>query len=658
MRGPGLCPPQPHRNREPTTDFFDHQDHARKQTSRLVFLFALAVLGIMGLLYALAVLVVGFEGQDPQTGAIRLSTDWLDPELMFQVGVATLILVGGASLLRISQLRGGGHVIAESMGGRLLHANSRVPLERKVLNIVEEMSIASGTPTPPVYWMDDEAGINAFAAGYTPSDAVIGITRGCAERLSRDELQGVVAHEFSHILNGDMRLNIRLMGVLYGILVIGFIGYMLLRSSFWAGAMRRRDSKDNSAMAMLAIGVALMAIGFVGTFFGNLIKASVSRQREFLADASAVQFTRNPAGIAGALKKIGGLDVGATIENPNAAEASHMFFGRAISSGLNSLFSTHPPLEERIERLDPSWTPPSDGVRRAAPAVGGGGPAVGVMGLSSEPAAHAMEQIGQVTTAHLDYAEKMIASLPAEVVEAAREPYGARAVIYALLIDEDPQARSRQLEALPGIAEEDVWQLALGLHPKLSRLDPKVRLPLVDLTLPALRELSASQFERFGRAVNMLVEADQQIELFEWTLQRILLMHLEPNFKRVHPPRVRYKKMARVAAPCAVVISTLARASAHAPGVAERAIQKAGKTLGLGELQLLPPEQAGLVQLDSALSLLAELTPQLKRRLLTACAEYISADHEISIAEAELFRAIADTLGCPVPPLLPGQPLA
>jgi len=601
--------------------------------------------------------VLGFQGQDPRTGEILWSIDWLDPALMLQVALATSILVGGASLLRVAQLRGGGHVVAESMGGRLLHGNSRDPLERKVLNVVEEMSIASGIPTPPVYLMDQEAGINAFAAGYSTSDAVMGITRGCAERLSRDELQGVVAHEFSHILNGDMRLNIRLMGVLYGILVIGILGHILLRSSLWSSAMGRRNSKDNSAMAMLAIGVALMAIGFIGTFFGNLIKASVSRQREFLADASAVQFTRNPSGIAGALKKIGGLEIGATVENPNAAEASHMFFGRVIGSGFSALFSTHPPLEERIARLDPAWSPPA---ARGEPAAVGPAAAAasGAMGFASEPAARGLDQIGQVTPAHLEYAAKLLAGLPDEVVQLAHEPYGARAVIYALLIDDDEGARNAQLEALPKIAEADVWQLALSLRPAIAQLDAGARLPLIDLALPALCELSASQFERFERAVVELVEADQQIDLFEWTLQRILLRHLEPHFRRARPPRVRHKRIARVADDCSTVVSILARASAHDPEVAERALQQARQTLGLADLRLLAPEQAGLAELDRALPRLGELTPQLKRQVMTACADFISADHEISVEEAELFRAIADTLDCPVPPLLPGQPLS
>jgi Zn-dependent protease with chaperone function len=637
------------------TDFFENQDHARTQTSRLVFLFGLAVLGIMALLYVLAAVVVGFDGQDPRSGVIEWSIVWLDPELMLMVGLVTLVFVGGASLYRIAQLRGGGQVVAETMGGRLLHANSTDSLERVVLNVVEEMSIASGIGTPPVYLMDHEVSINAFAAGYTANDAVIGISRGCAERLSRDELQGVIAHEFSHILNGDMRLNIRLMGVLYGILVIGTLGYLLLRSSFWAGRGSRRNGKDNSAMVMLGVGLALMAIGFIGTFVGNLIKASVSRQREFLADASAVQFTRNPSGIAGALKKIAGLDVGALIENPNAAEASHMFFGRAISSGLNSLFSTHPPLEERIARLDPNWAP-AEGVELVdSNSLSGGAAASGVAGFAGESRAAGMDQIGTVTTAHLGYAQALIASLPPELIQAVHEPYGARAVVYALLISSDPTTRTRQLEALPKIAESDVWRLALSLESQIARLDAKIRLPLIDLALPALRELSAAQFERFESAITALAEADQVIDLFEWTLQSILLKHLKPHFDHVQSPRVHYTKLSQVADACSVVIAILSHVGGHSRQAAERAFQQAMETLGLAEVEV--QDGVGLTELAGALAKLAEVTPALKRQILTACAEVINADQEILVSEAELFRAIADTLDCPVPPLLPGQPL-
>ena len=335
------------------TDFFQQQDAARRGTTRLVVLFSLAVLAIVVSVELLLAATMGFLGRDPETNEI----DWTtvaDPRLLLLAVGGTLLVVGGGSLYKIAQLRGGGRVIAEELGGRLVDGSTSDPVERRLLNVVEEMAIASGTSTPPVYIMDGETGINAFAAGFAPQDAVIGVTRGAATTLDRDELQGVIAHEFSHILNGDMRLNIRLMGLLHGIFLIGMIGYFILRMSFYSGAGGGRSRDSKGALPILALGAGLAIVGFAGTFFGNLIKAAVSRQREFLADSSAVQFTRHPGGIAGALKKIGGFVTGSKVENPNAPQASHMFFGRA-TSGFSAMFSTHPPLGERIRRIDPSW---------------------------------------------------------------------------------------------------------------------------------------------------------------------------------------------------------------------------------------------------------------------------------------------------------------
>ena len=388
------------------SDFFELQDDARRNTKRLVVLFVVAVIGMTATFYVAAAILLGY-GKDPSTGVTVFNVRWVDPLLMLQIAGATALVVGGASLYRISSLAGGGRVVAESLGGTLIHANSTDRLERRILNVVEEMAIASGNPTPPVYMLQDEPGINAFAAGFTPSDAVIGVTRGCVEQLSRDELQGVIGHEFSHILNGDMRLNIRLMGVLFGILVVGLIGNILLRSSIYGSVFQSRSNRDNSTQVLLVIGGVMMLVGFIGTLVGNLIKASVSRQREFLADASAVQFTRNPSGIADALKKIGGFEAGSKMMNPRAPESSHMFFGRAVSSGLNSLFATHPPLEERIARLDSSWQ--ADGQAQRATPVSASAPATGLaMGFSPEPADHAVAQIGSVTQDHLQHANEPV----------------------------------------------------------------------------------------------------------------------------------------------------------------------------------------------------------------------------------------------------------
>ena len=648
-------------------DFFESQDTARRNTSRLVVLFGLAIVAITAAIYALAVYVsaylnAGMESSNRSGAMAPIALQWWDSELMVGVAIGVLIVVAGGSLYKISQLRSGGKAVAEQLGGRLLHADATDRHERVLLNIVEEMAIASGTPTPPVYLLPDEGGINAFAAGFSPNDAVIGVTRGAITQLDRDELQGVIAHEFSHILNGDMRLNIRLMGVLHGILIIGIIGYFMMRSAAFS-SVRRRSNRDNSGMLFLGIGFGLVAIGSLGTFFGNWIKASVSRQREFLADASAVQFTRNPMGIAGALKQIGGFERGSKIANPNAPEASHLFFGQALRGGFQSIFATHPPLSERIRRLDPSFQDEFPSVSSDAHA-GGAAPSAASelsMGIAggedrSVSVENAIRDIGRPTPEHLAYAKALIGSLPETITQAAHESYGARALIYALLLDRDPNPRATQLERLAQFGEPGIDALTQSLFPLAANIEPRARLPLIDMALPALRDLSVAQYEAFRDNVEILVRADDQIDLFEWTLQRILLAHLRPHFERVRPPSIKYSAMDRLSMPCSLLFSALAHS--WVKGDHQDAFQRAAITLGLPGLRVLPPERCGLQSLDQALSQLAQATPTLKRRILQACVEYIAADGYVTLDEAELLRATADTLDCPMPPLLPGQPVA
>ena len=641
-------------------DFFERQDAARQKTGVLVFLFVLATLSIIASVYVVV------------TGAIisqKKQFGFWHPELLLAVVGVTVAVIGLGTLYKIVQLRGGGSVVAESLGGKLIPQDSTDPIDRKVLNVVEEMAIASGTPVPLVYMMRDEKSINAFAAGYTVNDAVIGVTRGCVEHLSRSELQGVLAHEFSHILNGDMRLNIRLIGILNGILIIGMIGYYVMRTMFYTGGGRSRRGKDGgSGMPILAIGLGLMAVGFLGTMFGNMIKAAVSRQREFLADASAVQFTRDPDAVAGALKKIGA--IGANVRNPAAVEVSHMFFARAITSGLNSVFATHPPLKERIRRIDPSWDGTYPKIEAPAkprpqkPATKRGidvgelitGTAIlAGAGHSTRPAADPVAQIGQPTPDHVAYAARLIQAVPGPIAEAVREPYGARAVIYALLINREEEARRKQLERVRVHADEGVRELTRKMLDSIEQLDERARLPLVDLATPALRELSPSQYRTFRGNVNALVEADDRLDLFEWVLQRMILHHLEPQFADVEPSRVKYYALNRLEGPVAMLLSALSHAGQDDPAAASVAFEQAKARVRLPGLRLLERQKCGLRDLDAALDVLDTVSFKQKRKLLEAGAAAILADRQVTVHEAELLRGVADSLGCPMPPLLSDQ---
>lgn len=643
-------------------DYFHNQDVARRRTGLLVFLFITAVILIILSVYFAIGLVLAIAGPEAPGETLHQPVRLWNPELFGMVALGTSGLIAGGSLFKTAALSGGGHTVAELLGGRLLHPDKATPDERRLLNIVEEMAIASGLPVPPVYLLENESGINAFAAGHTTGDAVVAVTSGTLQRLTRDELQGVIAHEFSHILNGDMRLNIRLMGVLFGILVIGLTGWIIFRSSMGGGYVRVgvRDDDRKGFNPLPLIGLALYVIGYVGVFFGNLIKAAVSRQREFLADASAVQFTRNPDGIAGALKKIGALAEGSHVMDSHAEEASHLFFGEAVS-GLNELFgllSTHPPLVERIRRIDPSFTGDFSQVRldridepaaarsRLNPAHRGG-----VMGLT---AAAAVSRVGTIDQAHIDYASDLKDSLPASLARAVRDPLGAQATVFALLLDPGESVRASQLAWLDAYALPVAVRETRKLMADARLVAPQARLPLVEMAAPTLCQLTPAQFHDFIRCVESLVQADNRLTLFEYALQRLLIRHVVTHFVGAQPPAVKYATIPPLAAPAATVLSALAHAGEQNPEGAARAFAAGVQALGWPgvRIDLTPPDSVGITEVDAALEVLARAIPRLKKQIALACAATICVDGTVTIDEGELLRAVCDCLGCPMPPFI------
>jgi Zn-dependent protease with chaperone function/uncharacterized tellurite resistance protein B-like protein len=634
------------------TDFFERQSAARRSTKWLVVTFTLSVVALVGAVTAI-------------TGAIVVANSETDPAQLYGIPLAaggvTLAIVLLGSLYKVAALNGGGTTVAESVGGKRIHTNTNDPVEKRVLNVVEEMAIASGVPVPPVYLLDKEQGINAFAAGYSPSDAVVTVTRGTAEQLTREQLQGVVAHEFSHILHGDMRLNIRLIGVLHGILLLGLIGRILFRIAAQSG--RGRSSKNNPAPYLFLVGLALVILGFLGTVLGGIIKASISRQREYLADASAVQFTRNPLGIAGALKRIGAAIFGSKVKHPNAAEVSHMYFSQGVWEGLTGLTATHPPLRKRIEALDPEWDgtfPPLPETPSAFIEIAGAAGLVGDSFRSKtvpvDVVEHADEQVGRPTELHRSYAEELVSRLPREVVAAVHEPYGARAVVFALLLDDDPAVRLVQMASLRRLMPPDVVKVTEQLLPAVDGSDLRARLPLVDMALPALRSMTTAQYQQFTRAFQEMVAADHRLSLFEWTLHRVLLRHLRPQYETAKPVRVAYYSLARLSGPCSVLLSAMAYTGNLARDE-PAALAAAAKHLPKTRIEFLPRDQCGLQQLDAALTELARVSPKLRRQLVEACAKAVCADDKVKIREAELLRGICDMLDCPMSPLLAGQPV-
>ncbi len=669
-------------------DFFERQEQAHRHTKLLILYFVLAVASLIAAVYFVSVLIfTGVSLHDPRyyvSGEPPPLSLW-HPKLLLAVAAGTLAVLGIGSGFKTIELSQGGSAVATMLGGRLIPGTATDPNERKLLNVVEEMAIAAGIPVPQVYLMDKENGINAFAAGHSTSDAVISVTRGAIKLLTRDELQGVIGHEFSHILNGDMRLNVRLMGLIFGIVCLAVIGRILLQT-------RSSDSKDKNPLPIL--GLALLLFGWLGAWFGRLIQASVSRQREFLADASSVQFTRNPAGLSGALQKIGRYSFGSHIDSPQAEQASHMFFGNGVSEPFFGLMATHPPIADRIKAIDPAWdgkfpalakdqletveraaisqlghesaTPPLLDVLAGIPAITGQptppplpirwgeGRGEGFVVPQHSVAA----RVGSPTTAHLRYAEQLRNAIPDRLRAAARDSLGASTLIYSLLLSDAEPVRRKQLNELAAATSPAVAQEALRLWPQVAPVANHAKLPLVDLALPAMRNLSPAQYQQFSRAIQQLIASDNQIDLFEYVLQKIVLRHLDPHFNGARKPIIQYYALKALAPDCSILLSVLARLADDDPKKIEAAFQQGAQPLSYAaqaEITLLPPDQSDLSRVDAALNRLALAAPQIKKNVINACAQTVAADGLILETEAELLRAIADTLDCPLPPFIPVQ---
>jgi Zn-dependent protease with chaperone function len=644
------------------TGFFEHQDRARRNTRWLLVLMALGVVGMGAALFA--VLSLGEPLILAQQNRIAGRPLHFDGLLLVGCVAGTALIVALASGVRLAQLRGGGRQVAEMLGGRLVSGAPRDALERRLLNVVEEMAIASGVPVPEVFVLDGEAGINALAAGLGFEDAAIAVTRGCLETLSRDELQGVIAHEFSHVLNGDMRLNMQLMGVVFGIVCIGLLGRILMRSMEAKGRSNR-----NSAAGIAAAGLCVYLIGLVGELCGKLIKAAVSRQREFLADASAVQFTRNPAGIAGALKKIGGYASGSRVATARAEEASHFFFGEIHRSLVGaSPFATHPSLALRIRRLDPSFDGTFAPVRSAGSAPGSEavaglaelGEAVGFAGRRDAPAGAVRprsrpgaewvrEQVGTTSAQALADSRALLDGLPDELVQAAQSPFAASAAVYALLLSSESGVQAMQRERLDALAGRALRDEALRLLPALRALPARSRLPLAELCAPALRQLSQTQRQAFTRSIDALIEADRELSTFEYVLAQSLRRRLDAERPRERAV-VRRARLPALQVQAQLLLSLLAHAGAHEPGAAERAfaagatrlLQRQGLRLSFGAA----PRLEGL---GRALGELAGLVPEDAALLVEACAHTVLEDRRVDDDEVSLLRVICEALGCPLP---------
>jgi len=639
-------------------DFFSRQAAARSQTRWLVIGFIVALLAVALALdlvlftflassraHAVDIDPLGFAAQNP--GAAIFST-------LLVMGV-----LGLASLYKSVELRGGGGVVARSLGGVLVDPDTRDIKRKRLLNVVSEMAIASGVPMPEVYVLEQEAAINAFAAGHTPANAAVTVTQGALDRLNRDQLQGVIGHEFSHILNGDMRLNVQLMGWVFGLFVVGLIGRLIFNFS-------PRDRRNNNN-AIVVLGLAVMVLGYVGMFFGRLLQAAVSRQRERLADASGVQFTRNPQGLKEALVKIAAVPEGSALATPQAEQAAHMFF----AAGLSRAFATHPPLLERIRELDPQfdegeiarvaaqmeaqsamtsdvgdgaqvtgaagapWGAAFPGVPTAVGAAAAPGPVAALAGVSALTGSMAAHQAQQAVP---------------ESVREFQSPGRAQAFVVALLLSKEPPARQRQFALLEQKLSAGNFAFVQQIAPTVDSIDPMQRLPALQQVFPALRRVPVSQRKALAALAAELIYADARIDAFEFSLAKLLESLLRDELDARVPHGTLNLEAAEQE--IHVLFASLAQLGAQNEHDA-RIAYEAGMTV---VLPMRSPEYTPLSnwarQLSAALPRLEQLEPLAKKRLIDGLVKTITTDDVMTEAESELLRTVCALLHCPLPPLL------
>lgn len=632
-------------------DFFEREAQTRRSSRWLVVLFVLAVLAIVA---ATVVLVLVLLGQPANPRVALFSPFNLRQQAGLMAATAILVTAGMAlaSLVRSLSLRAGGGKVARELGGQLIDADTRDPQLRQLQNVVEEVALAAGVPVPEIYVLEQEEGINAFAAGNSAADAAIAVTRGTLDKLSRDELQGVIAHEFSHILNGDMRLNIKLMGLVFGILVLAIVGQRILFGAFLfgGGGGRRRD---NNAGAIMAIGVGLLAIGYIGMFFARWIKAAVARQRESLADASAVQFTRQTDGIAGALKKIAVYSDGSLLQT-HSEEVSHMLFG---DGAARNMFATHPPLMERIRAIEPGFQEQelealATKLQREAAREQ---PTTTTAQSQDRGDAAAFDadtlinRIGQVDGQTLATAAALSGSLPQPLLQAARKTDSAPYLVLLLLLDTDTDVRNRQLQLIRQHLGDRGAQRLLDLMAEHRPPDAAHRPPLLDAALPGLKRRSPKQLSDFLDLVDSLSEADNRISPFEFMLMQILRTYLRDVRQ---PPKPGNAALARCQDAAAVTLAALAHfGNADAPDAAQAAYAAGAEPLQLTATAPWPDTPDWPTQLGQALQQLDRLAAQDKRRLVHAWMTAAVQDKTVVTAELELLRAFCVAVHVPMPPL-------
>ncbi|MCP5198685.1 MAG: M48 family metallopeptidase [Gammaproteobacteria bacterium] len=640
-------------------NFYEHQDRARRRTLWLVTCFGLAIVSIIVALNAVALVAVNASARQPVT-----LQAWLAGSTWAWIAAGVVGVISAGSIYTTLRLSGGGPALADMVGARRVDPATADPGERRLQNVVEEMSIASGTPVPALYVLDDEPGINAFVAGTRPSETVMVVTRGALETFDRQELQGVVAHEYSHIFNNDMSLNLSLMGVLAGLMLMAQIGRLMLRS----GAHGR--SRNSGQFALL--GIAVLVIGYIGLFFGKLIQAAVSRQREFLADASAVQFTRDNQGIASALWKIGQAVDGSLLANRHAEDLGHFCFGTPVQAAFAGLLATHPPIAARIAAVNPGFRPLPTAPGVAMPAAGASAAdGLGTSGfaagnataaaaptwsefeagsVAAPPPAAVADSVGTLSPRQVAFGQALVEKLPVTLHERLHQREGALQVLCALLVNAAARGAHDTVYDLVQSHRADLVAGLPELVGAVRDLPPAARLPLAQLAMPSLKLLEAAERRRVVTLVKSIIVADRQFTVFEFALLCLLRDHLADAATR--KPPVRFFDFAAVDEDLRLLLSVLARHGHGDEAAAAAAYLRAWRPFGFGDGGLLAREACTMSALGRSLERLARLSPLLKKNVIQAAADCVIDDGRITVAEGELLQAIALTLDCPLPPLI------
>ncbi len=636
-------------------DFLEHQKKARGRSKALFWIFPIAVLLVaigvwLVLRWSLWLLLPGIARVSENPAAWESTVEsgqlWLgSAQFAFWTIGIVMVVIFVASLWKMLSLRGGGMTVALLMKGiPISHATSSRE-RRQLLNVVEEMSIASGMPVPPVFVVDSRS-INALAAGWTPEDAVIIVTQGLVDRLSRDEMQGVAAHEFSHIVHGDIRINSRLVGVIHGIMIVGGIGQWMLRSPSEASGFDRGSARGSILILVILaiIGFFIMVVGSIGTLVGRIIQSAVSRQREFLADAAAVDYTRNPDGIAGALREIGSRGSRNRLASINSNEFAHFFFTNPASGWL----STHPPLEHRIARIE---RVPVEDIGRIT-TVGGGGAGVSA-GIELGIACAGLQQLGEMTPSMTEHARSLMDQLPRRLLDSIHTPLGAQAAILGLVYDPDFELQRKQRSMVSSRIGAPVTAEIKAIHPYLIAMDRVQKLLILDLSVPALARLDRFETERLIEVVELCIKADERTDLFEWLVGRIILRRLRLRLS-LHLSREGRRTLDQVGPSAACAVYAVARRGAREEEAADAAYAAGIKRLGVA-LPVPDRSSMSLESLGKAFDELGEAALEVRVAILESCLVTAANDGMIRTGEYEMIRAVADALGIGMPPILPGK---